>query len=288
MNFLYPKIAKKEIEKIESIENEDNATFFDEMPFWSSLFGHTLLDNLDYKKNINILDIGCGTGFPLLEVAQRYGNSCKVYGVDPWLNAIIRLKEKAAFYNVQNVKLFDCKAEDLPFENGFFDLIISNNGINNVESLPKVLSEVNRVSKNGCQFVFTYNLPTTMNEFYEIFEESLLAYSYYDEILSMREHIFTKRRSLQHTTDLLKSCYFEVDKVVENSFTWKFQDAESFFNYHFIKFHFLPSWKNIVKDYQWDVIFKYICHRINAIAKQEGCFEVSIPYVCVKSIKKII
>lgn len=287
MNFLYPKTSIKNIEKTEIKEREESAEFFDEMPFWSSQFGQTLLDNIDYKKNISILDIGCGTGFPLLEVAQRYGNSCIVYGVDPWLDAIIRLKEKAFFYNVHNVRLFDCKAEELPFDNEFFELIISNNGINNVENLPKVLSEVNRVSKKGSQFVFTYNLPSTMNEFYEIYEEALMAYCYYDDILAMREHIFKKRRTIQHMKTLVENSGFEINDIVNNSFDWRFQDAETFFNYHFIKFHFLPSWKNIVKESQWEVIFKYICHRMNAIAKQNGCFKVTIPYVCVKSIKTI-
>jgi hypothetical protein len=45
-----------------------------------------LLETIKLKKNITALDIGLG--FPLLEVAMRSGESCKVYGIGPWKDAI--------------------------------------------------------------------------------------------------------------------------------------------------------------------------------------------------------
>ena len=44
---------------------------FDELPLWSAPFGLKLLDFIRYKKGITALDIGFGSGFPLIEIARR-------------------------------------------------------------------------------------------------------------------------------------------------------------------------------------------------------------------------
>ncbi|BCZ44729.1 hypothetical protein psyc5s11_07960 [Clostridium gelidum] len=43
--------------------------YYDELPLWSSPFGVVLLNNIPLEKNSTIVDIGCGTGFLLLELA---------------------------------------------------------------------------------------------------------------------------------------------------------------------------------------------------------------------------
>ena len=84
---------------------------WDELPLWSAPFGLKLLEIVNYKKNIKVLDIGSGTGFPLIEIAQRLGETSEFYGIDPWETAIVRLKEKTEFMQLNNIKLFDCKSE---------------------------------------------------------------------------------------------------------------------------------------------------------------------------------
>ena len=77
------------------------------------------------------------------------------------------------YTDVQNVELIEGAAEHMPFENNFFDLLVSNNGLNNVQDLPKTLSECSRVSRPGAQFVFTFNTNKTFTEFYDVFREVL-------------------------------------------------------------------------------------------------------------------
>jgi len=76
---------------------EDSQTFintFDEAPLWSASFGLLLLKHLELKPNQHLVDIGSGAGFPLMELAGRMGNSCKLYGIDTWTNANNRAKQK--------------------------------------------------------------------------------------------------------------------------------------------------------------------------------------------------
>jgi arsenite methyltransferase len=194
------------IKKESDINKPEIVACIDELPFWSAPFCVKLLDVIKYKKNISALDIGFGTGIPLLEIAQRLGNSCKVYGIDPWDAAIERCKLKQKTYGVNNIEIIKGLAESLPFENNFFDLVVSNNGLNNVENAQQALFECGRTSKPGAQFVITYNLPDTMKEFYEIYISVLNDLNLVEEIQKVNEHIFKKRKPLERGFQNSKCC----------------------------------------------------------------------------------
>lgn len=104
---------------------------YDELPLWSAQFGLFLLEKIQYKDNLRILDIGCGTGFPTFELAQRFGSNCQIYALDTWAPAIDRVKTKTINYEVNNVKTILSSANNIPFGDGKMDLVISNLGINN-------------------------------------------------------------------------------------------------------------------------------------------------------------
>ena len=54
---------------------------YDNCPLWSSQFGYTILDKIDFMDNLTVLDIGTGTGFPAIEIAERMGNKSVVYAM---------------------------------------------------------------------------------------------------------------------------------------------------------------------------------------------------------------
>jgi len=47
--------------------------FYDELPLWSARFGLMLLDEVELRPGMTILDVGAGTGFLAIELAQRCG-----------------------------------------------------------------------------------------------------------------------------------------------------------------------------------------------------------------------
>lgn len=100
----------------EFIDSSNFINTFDEAPLWSSRFGFLLLDNIKLKPNLTVIDLGSGTGFPLLEIAKRLGNSSKIYGIDPWENANKKAKQKIKEYNLSNVEIVEQSAEKLPFQ----------------------------------------------------------------------------------------------------------------------------------------------------------------------------
>src|SRR5215831_20253319 len=107
----------------------DIASAFDQVSLWGARFGLFLFDHLELRPNLNILDVACGTGFPLFELAQMHGASCRVTGVDIWKQALERARLKAHTYRCPNVQILEADASRLPFEDATFDLIVSNLGV---------------------------------------------------------------------------------------------------------------------------------------------------------------
>jgi len=250
----------------------------DELPFWSAPFGMKLLDAVKMKKKINVLDIGSGFGFPLIETAQRLGDSCRVYGIDPWKPAIERVMQKIYKLGLKNVEIIEGVAEELPFENGHFDLIISNNGINNVKDMTKVFSECRRVARKGAQFLFIVNLDKTFYEFYEAFETAIKEAGLDDSAAKMKEHIYNKRRPVPELIEMAQNADFTIKNVVQYDFHYRFNDASAMFNYAMIKYWFLPSWKELVPAEMLDKVFSRVEKILNEKGNGRGGIRLSVPF----------
>src|SRR5690348_1094725 len=94
--------------------NQETASIFDECSLWGARFGLFLLNNLELRPDLRILDLACGTGFPLFELAHMYGTTCQITGVDNWKGAIERARAKLHFYHLPNVQIVEADAEHLP------------------------------------------------------------------------------------------------------------------------------------------------------------------------------
>jgi hypothetical protein len=70
---------------------DEHVRVADELPFWSAPFGLKLLDLIDYKPAISAIDIGFGTGFPLIELAMRLGDSSAVVSPGRRLHGLMKI-----------------------------------------------------------------------------------------------------------------------------------------------------------------------------------------------------
>ncbi|MFH2142681.1 MAG: methyltransferase domain-containing protein [Bacteroidota bacterium] len=268
------------------INPDKSAGLYDELPFWAAPFGLKLLDNIKLKKNMTVLDIGFGTGFPLTELAMRLGNSSKIYGIDPWEQAIKRAESKIEYYGINNVEIIRGVAENIPLEDNSVDLITSNNGINNVSDVDKVMSGCARIMKKGGQFVMTINLDKTMIEFYDIMEIVLKELKMEAELIKMQKQIYKKRKPLTEYKNLIEQHGFSVVKVIHDQFDYKFVDGTTMLNHYFIRLSFLDGWKSIFPTKKQDDIFKKIENYMNEKAYADGFFKLSVPFALIDCEKK--
>jgi arsenite methyltransferase len=257
----------------------------DECPIWSAPFGLKLLEYINYKQNITVLDIGFGTGFPLTEIALRLGESSTVYGIDPWTDAIKRAKRKIEYYQIANIKIIEGVAEAIPLEDNSVDLIVSNNGINNVSDINKVITECSRILKTGGQFVMTMNLDKSMYEFYGELEKALSELNMDAEIKLMHQHIYEKRRPLDEMISIIQNDGFIIKDLEHDQYNYRFSNGTAMLNHYFIRMAFMDSWIKILPENKLEQIFDTIETRLNTQAEILGGLKLTIPFVLINSIK---
>jgi ubiquinone/menaquinone biosynthesis C-methylase UbiE len=253
---------------------------YDDLPLWSAPFGLTLLETVRMKSHMNVLDIGSGGGFPMLELAERMGKTCMIYGLDPSAEAIEMITAKKRHKDIVFAKIVKGVAEEIPFPDEYFGLITSNNGLNNVTDQAASLAECFRVADKGAQMVLTMNLPHTMIEFYDVFEETLQAQGMTVEIEKMKEHISEKRKPVDLLKELILSIGFNIRTINVDGFKMKYCDGSAFLNHSFIRNNFMEPWKSCLPEKQTEQVFSIIEQKLNAISLEKGELGMSIPYVC--------
>ena len=214
---------------------------YDELPLWSAMFGLLMLEHVPLAGVARALDIGCGTGFPLIELAERLGPAAHVDGVDLWPQALTRAAQKIAARGTPNVRLHEASASALPFAPATFDLIVSNLGINNFDDPACAICECRRVAREGANLALTTNLQGHMREFYKSFEYVL---DDEDSRRRLQQHI-SHRATVPRLRALLEDGGFEVIRVVERQTVLRFANGTALFNHHFVKLAFLDAWKKV-------------------------------------------
>ncbi|AEG19223.1 class I SAM-dependent methyltransferase [Methanobacterium paludis] len=119
---------------------------------------------IDYNKNLRILDIGCGTGRHALELTKRGYN---VVGIDLSESMIKKAREKAENAGL-NVDFQLADARNLPFEHEFDLAIMICEGafplMETDEMNFEILKNAAKSLKNNGKFIFT-----TLNAFYPLY-----------------------------------------------------------------------------------------------------------------------
>jgi arsenite methyltransferase len=257
----------------------------DELPLWSSPFGLLLLDNFPMGEYSNYLDIGCGTGFPLLEIAQRLGNNCQSVGIDPWTEAVKRTKTKIDTLQLENISVIESDASNISFPTDHFDLITSNLGINNFENPDKVLSECHRVLNTKGSFCLTTNLTGTFSEFYEVYNESLNEPGFEKYLPLLNEHI-NHRGTEESVRKLLDGNGFKIKKEVTSIYKMRFLNGTAFLNHSYIILGFINSWRNMFEETDRQPFFDTFERNLNLLAKSKGELKLTIPMLYLECAKK--
>jgi arsenite methyltransferase len=96
-----------------------------------------------------VLDLGSGAGTDTLIAAQMVGAEGHVTGIDMTPEMLARARSAAKEMGLTNVEFAEGEAEQLPFEDASFDVVISNGVIDLVPDKDAVFSEIFRVLKPG-------------------------------------------------------------------------------------------------------------------------------------------
>lgn len=121
-------------------------------------------NELNFNKDLKIIDIGCGTGRHSIELAKR---GYKISGIDLSESLIQKALEKARLDNL-NIEFLRCDARNLPFEKHFDVAIMLCEGgfplMETDEMNYEILKNVSKSLKDNAKFIFT-----TLNGLFPLF-----------------------------------------------------------------------------------------------------------------------
>lgn len=257
---------------------------YDELPLWSAPFGLMLLDRVPVARGLTILDVGAGTGFLTVELAQRCGPDARIIAVDPWPAAMRRLRRKLEHLRLDNVVLLEQDAASLALPEASVDVVVSNLGVNNFENAGAVLGACYRAAKPGARLLLTTNLAGHMAELYEVYRATLVELGQSDRLAALEAHV-ERRGTVDSITQLLGRAGFEVVDVVTGSFRMRFADGTALLRHYFVRLGFVAGWKAVAAPAMVEETFAALERNLDAVATARGELALTIPMACFEARK---
>jgi SAM-dependent methyltransferase len=106
------------------------------------------------KPGGHVVDLGSGGGFDCFIAAEQVGPEGLIVGVDMTEEMLQRSRAAATAMGLRNVEFREGVIEDLPIENAWADVAISNGAINLCADKRRVFTEIMRVLRPGGRLQF--------------------------------------------------------------------------------------------------------------------------------------
>ena len=117
---------------------------------------HEFVDRLDIKPGMSVLDVACGSGNLAIFAAQK---GADVTGIDIAPNLIEAARKRASAQGL-NIKFEEGDAEQMPYEDGSFDLVMTMFGAMFAPRPDVTAAELLRVCKPGGKIAMANWTPT--------------------------------------------------------------------------------------------------------------------------------
>ena len=153
----------------------------------------------------DVLDLGSGSGTDVFVAAIHVGDTGSVTGLDMTAEQLAKARQLRDEAGMENVSFERGYIEDLPFEDGTFDVVISNGVINLSPDKQQVFTEANRVLTAGGRLAIS-----------DIISEKLMP-----ESIKNNEDLWAAciggAEQVDRYTKLIEETRFEVDDVRDNT-----------------------------------------------------------------------
>jgi len=106
------------------------------------------------SKGERVVDVGSGAGFDSFVAAHQVGATGQVVGVDMTEEMLAKSRSTVSKLGLKNVEFREGLAEQLPVEDGWADVVISNGVINLCADKRATFSEIHRVLRPGGRLQF--------------------------------------------------------------------------------------------------------------------------------------
>jgi ubiquinone/menaquinone biosynthesis C-methylase UbiE len=215
------------------------------LPIWSSRFGKLMLHELALPPKAMVLDVGCGTGYPSLEILRRMDDAGRIIAIDSSSPMLDEARTKAGplsgkriFFRSENA------STKLTFTDDVYDLTVSNAGLQEFEDPEAAIKEFARVTKPEGRVVVTLPLAGTWGEFFDIFREVLIKQDRQDAIDRLDAYL-TRFPPLEQAVAWFEDAGLTDVESEYETFTLLFRSSREFFFAPIVEYGPLSDWKQI-------------------------------------------
>lgn len=233
-------------------------------------FGRWTLERLPWRGDERVLDVGCGPGDLMCEMARlrsrmdQHGGWGILVGFDFSPGMIVKAAETATDLPVH---FFVGDAQSLPFPDRAFDVVMARHMLYHVPDIGRAVAEAARVLRPGGYFLATTNSAHTMPEFYTLCQQALarsMAIAQSDRI--------TDRFSLENGVAFCEPHFGQLETRILPG-TLRFPTAQPFMDY------FASSRALIMRpghtDAEWLAVLDFVRSETEAVVADQGHFDVT-------------
>jgi ubiquinone/menaquinone biosynthesis C-methylase UbiE len=266
------------------------AQVYDEeiLPLWSMRFGKMLLRHIEtLPPKAMVLDVGCGTGYPSLEILRKLDEGSRIIAIDCASEMLNVARKKAAdlsgrriFFRTEHVK------PKLSFAADVYDLVVANDSLWEIDEPMAAVADFARVCKPGGLVLVTLPLKGSWAEFYDIYREVLTKHDQHEILRKLEEEARHYPEPDDAVAWLERAGLTEVGIETEE-FELLFRSSREFFFAPVVEFGPLPAWKEVAgKGETMQEIFWHIKEAIDAYFGDRA-FSVTIKAGCLRGRKPL-
>lgn len=227
-------------------------------------FGRWTLERLPWRGDERVLDVGCGPGELLREMARRSARWDILVGSD---FSAGMAAEAAGAADGLPARFLVADAQANPFPAQFFDVVMARHMLYHVPDIDSAVAEAARILRPGGFFLTVTNSENTMPEYWIIRARAARRFPY-----MARPDIVTHRFSLENGTAFLKPHFARVE-VHTLPGKLRFPVAQPFVDY-FASTRALTMLPEHT-DAEWQAVLEFVQAEAESVIARQGHLEVT-------------
>lgn len=236
-----------------------------------------ILDCLDLTGREAVLDLGCGNGFILRDVASRlrYGGRAVAVDISP---AMLELAQRNVTISWAPLEFVEGRAEDLSrYPDGTFDRVMANFIFHYIEDPDLVCGEIARLVKPGGHAIVTIEARHSMPEMYQMHFDAMETVGFPAEFIARLPRTRRGKMVLDNAQEILSR---QFGKVEERPYVdaLRFESAEPYMTFYATGHKFCGARAMAANDYpdsMFDQLYAEVEAKVKARIAEVGYFELS-------------